>query len=363
MIPRKVDRGGDVLIVIPALNEQAHIRDVIYSLQSDLDCADALIVLADGGSRDATVSITEQIGRLDPRVVALATTEPLGISASINRAVERFGDGYRWLVRIDAHAEYPPNYASRLVRTAMEQQATAVVTAMTSRGSTCFQRAAAASQNSFLGTGGSAHRMVGKAGAWVEHGHHALVALDTFIAVGGYDETYSHNEDAELDHRILDAGGRIWLEPQLSIVYYPRKTIRSLARQYFKYGHGRAMTIARHGGRRRLRQVLPLAIAPICGLLILSPVYPKAALPALAWATLCILYGLALGIRGGACAAMAGPAAMIMQAAWSLGYWTNIIGRRKPGAPPAALTPRPTPQREHARLPQGHVASAAAPNA
>ena len=82
MIPRKVDRGGDVLIVIPALNEQAHIRDVIYSLQSDLDCADALIVLADGGSRDATVSITEQIGRLDPRGVSFGTPEARGWSAA-----------------------------------------------------------------------------------------------------------------------------------------------------------------------------------------------------------------------------------------------------------------------------------------
>ena len=360
MITRMADRGGDVIIVIPALNEQAHIRDVIYSLQSDLGCADALIVVADGGSRDATVRITEQIGRLDPRVVALQTSEPLGISASVNRAVERFGDGFRWLVRIDAHAEYPPNYASRLVRVALERQATAVVTAMTSRGSTCFQRAAAASQNSFLGTGGSAHRMVGGAGAWVEHGHHALIALDTFVAVGGYDETYSHNEDAELDHRILDAGGRIWLEPDLSIVYYPRKTIRSLTRQYFKYGHGRAMTVARHGRRRRLRQVLPLAIAPMLFLLLLAPVYAVAALPALAWAALCVCYGLALSVRGGACAAMAGPAAMIMQAAWSLGYWKSIVSRRKPGPPPAALTVKPSPQRAHVRVPQEQNASAAA---
>ena len=363
MKTRTADRGGDVLIVIPALNEQAHIRDVIYSLQSDLDCSEALIVLADGGSTDATVSITEQIGRLDPRVVAMRTSERLGISASVNRAVERFGSGYRWLVRIDAHAEYPANYASRLVRVAVAQGATAVVTAMSSRGSTCFQRAAAASQNSYLGTGGSAHRMVGGAGAWVEHGHHALVALDTFVAVGGYDESYSHNEDAELDHRILNSGGRIWLEPELSIVYYPRKTVRSLARQYFKYGSGRAMTVARHGGRRRLRQILPLGIAPLWCLLVLAPVIPLAALPILGWAALCIVYGLVLGIRGGACAAMAGPAAMIMQTAWSFGYWSFIIGRRKPAAPPAGLTLRPIPQREHALMPHALGASGEKPDA
>ena len=361
MITRKADRGGDVLIVIPALNEQAHIRDVIYSLQSDLDCADALIVVADDGSSDATVSIVEQIGRLDPRVVALRASKTLGISAAINRAVEHFGSGYRWLVRVDAHAEYPSNYASRLVQVAIAQNASAVVTAMTSRGNTCFQRAAAASQNSYLGTGGSAHRMVGGAGAWVEHGHHALMALDSFVAVNGYDETFTHNEDAELDHRMLKAGGRIWLEPSLSIVYYPRKTVRSLARQYFKYGHGRAMTVARHGGRRRLRQILPLAIAPLWCLLLLTPLYPIAALPFLAWAMLCLVYGLALGVEGGACAAMAGPAAMIMQTAWSVGYWTKVFGRRKPAALPGALTLMPPLQPEHALVQQAHGASIAEP--
>ena len=316
-----------------------------------------MIVVADDGSTDATHSIVEQIGRLDQRIVAFGSDRRMGVSASINRAVKQFGAGYRWLVRVDAHAEYPPNYASRLVQVAVAQGATAVVTAMTSRGSTCFQRAAAASQNSYLGTGGSAHRMVGGAGSWVEHGHHALVALDSFIAVGGYDETFSHNEDAELDHRILDAGGRIWLEPDLSIVYYPRKTARSLARQYYKYGYGRAMTVARHGGRRRLRQILPLGIAPVWCLLLLSPLFPLAALPFLGWAAICVCYGLALSVRSGVCAAPSGPAAMIMQTAWSLGYWTSIVGRRKPGPPPTELTLRPLPRLEPALVPQGHGAS------
>jgi succinoglycan biosynthesis protein ExoA len=363
MLRRAVDKGGDVLIVIPALNEQDYIRDVIDALQSDLDCADALIVVADDGSTDATAEIVEQIGRSDPRVVLLSSKRSRGVSASVNRAVEHFGAGYRWLVRVDAHADYPQNYASRLVEVAKNQGATAVVTAMTSSGKTCFQRAAAASQNSYLGTGGSAHRMVGGDGSWVEHGHHALIALDTFIAVGGYDKTFSHNEDAELDHRIIAAGGRIWLEPALSIIYYPRKTARSLARQYYKYGHGRAMTVARHGGRRRLRQILPLAIAPAWCLLPLCVLYPVAALPFLAWAALCITYGLALGFRDGTCAAMAGPAAMIMQTAWSLGYWTSIVGRRKPGPPPTELPVLPLPQPEHALVSQTREASRSAPNA
>ena len=329
--------GADLLIVIPALNEQAHIEGVIRAIQADAGCAEALIVLADGGSCDRTVAIVQTMGRSDKRVVAMPTDVPLGISASVNLAVRRFGHGRAWLVRIDAHAEYPPNYASRLVRTAVQQGATSVVTPMLSHGATCFQLAAATAQNSLLGTGGSAHRMVGRSGGWIEHGHHALMSIGTFAAVGGYDETYSHNEDAELDHRILKSGGRIWLEPALALVYYPRGTMRALARQYFKYGRGRAMTIARHKGRRRARQIIPLAIAPICCLSPFGLLFWPAALPALGWAALCLGGGLALIRRREPCTAASGIAAIIMQSAWSFGYWMQIIAGPRPGRPPGPL--------------------------
>src|ERR1700746_1802254 len=96
--------GADVLIVIPSLNEEAHIESVIASLQADRRCSDALIVVSDGGSSDQTVAIVERIGSTDPRVRVLTTVKRLSIGASVNRAVEYFGHGRTWLVRLDAHA-------------------------------------------------------------------------------------------------------------------------------------------------------------------------------------------------------------------------------------------------------------------
>src|SRR5690348_17514534 len=84
--------GADVLIVIPSLNEEAHIESVIASLQADRRCSDALIVVSDGGSSDRTVAIVERIANTDPRVRVLTTVERLGTSASVNRAVKCFGD-------------------------------------------------------------------------------------------------------------------------------------------------------------------------------------------------------------------------------------------------------------------------------
>jgi succinoglycan biosynthesis protein ExoA len=318
--------GADVLIVIPSLNEEAHIESVIASLQADRRCSEALIVVSDGGSSDQTVAIVERIGSTDPRVRVLTTVKRLSIGASVNRAVECFGHGRAWLVRLDAHAGYPRDYASRLIAKAIETGAMSVVTPMCTRGDTCFQRAAAAAQNSFLGTGGSAHRLLNR-GGWVEHGHHAIFDLERFRKLGGYDDEF--NEDAEFDRRLVKSGGRIWLADDLVITYFPRSNTISLFRQYVNYGRGRARTFVRHGGRKRMRHFILPSIAPIVILVFLSPLYWPLAIPGSVWLFACLSYGLVLGIRQrDICASGSGYASMVMQLAWSFGHWGEIISIR-----------------------------------
>jgi succinoglycan biosynthesis protein ExoA len=316
--------GADVLIVIPSLNEEAHIESVIARLQTDRRCSEALIVVSDGGSSDQTVPIVERIARTDPRVCVLASVARLRTGASLNRAVERFGHGRTWLVRLDAHAEYPKDYASRLVAKAIETGANSVVTTMFTRGHTCFQRAAAAAQNSFLGTGGSAHRLLNR-GGWVEHGHHALIDLASFRKVGGYEEI-QFNEDAEFDRRLIKSGGKIWLADDIVITYLPRRNTISLFRQYVTHGLGRARTFTRHGGRKHIRHFILPSILPVVIIGFFAPLYWPLAVPALAWLFACLSYGLILGIRNkDVCAAASGYTAILMHLAWSLGYWLEII--------------------------------------
>jgi len=315
--------GADVLIVLPSLNEEAHIETVIASLQADHRCREALIVVSDGGSSDETVSIVERIASTDPRVRVLTTVKRLGTGASVNRAVECFGDGRTWLVRVDAHAGYPKDYASRLVAKAIGTGANSVVTPMFTHGHTCFQRAAAAAQNSFLGTGGSPHRLPNR-GGWVEHGHHAIFDLRWFRKVGGYDDTLS--EDPEFDQRLIKNGGRIWLADDLVVTYFPRRNTVSLFRQYVKHGRGRARTFARHGGRKHIRHFILPSIVPIVILAFFAPFYWPLAVPGSAWLFACLTYGFVLGIREkDICATASGYATMVMQLAWSLCHWREII--------------------------------------
>lgn len=319
----------DVLIVIPCLNEEAHLPELLGAMVAD--APGATVVVADGGSRDRSRAIVEEWAARTGRVHLLDNPARLQ-SAGINLAAQRFGRGRRWLVRVDAHCGYPRDYVRGLVHTAERRRAVSVVVPMRTRGQGCFQRAAAAAQNSLLGTGGSAHRHVGGEGRYVEHGHHALMRLDAFLVAGGYCERQATNEDAELDHRLALAGGQLWLEPSLALDYYPRRDPAALFRQYHRYGIGRAMTIARHRMRPKPRQMAPLVVAPAVLLAVLAPVWWPLSLPALAWALICLGYGLLLGVQArSGCVAMSGVAIMIMHLSWSIGVWRQWLTGRSPG--------------------------------
>jgi succinoglycan biosynthesis protein ExoA len=333
------DRRRRALIVIPCLNEASVVRSVIEQVLDDEGLVDPLVLIADGGSTDGTREIVAEIAAQDPRVRLMANPDRLQ-SAGLNLAARSMAGDRPWLVRVDAHAAYPKNYASSLIEEAMSTGATSVVVSMDTLGDSGFQRAVAVAQNSVLGTGGSAHRSSG-GGEWVDHGHHALFSVDAFQAVGGYDETFSHNEDAELDLRLTRQGGRIWLTDKLRIGYFPRSTPQALWKQYFSYGKGRARTVLKHYTPLKIRQAVPLGIAPAVASLALAPLFWAFAIPALVWAATALGYGVYLGVRKREPAAfLSGPAAMIMHLAWSAGFWAQLFSYRGDRRPIKVLRPQ-----------------------
>jgi succinoglycan biosynthesis protein ExoA len=311
-----VSPANRLLIVIPCLNEEAHLATLLDQFGSENP--DALIVVADGGSTDRSRAIVLDRAKILPNVILVDNPRQIQ-AAAVNLGVERYGSNFDWLLRADAHCEYPPNYAGRLIEAAHLWKAASVVVPMVSQGTGIFQIAAATAQNSLLGTGGSPHRRVGK-GGYVDHGHHALMDLKAFQAIGGYREDMIANEDAELDLR-LSAVGRIWLEPRLAIIYYPRSSPSRLWGQYFKHGAGRARTLLLHRVRPKLRQLLPVAVAAAAILAVLTPAWPWFAVPALAWLCFTLLAGILVGLRSGKPAGLlAGFAAAIMHLSWGLGF-------------------------------------------
>jgi succinoglycan biosynthesis protein ExoA len=312
------------LIVIPCLNESKCIGAVLDGLSKELTAPGWRFVVADGGSKDGSQEIIKARAKVDPRIGFLDNPKRLQ-SAAINRAVTLYGGDFEYFIRMDAHGEYPEGYCQRLIEDAKATDAASVVVAMETAGFSTIQKAAAIAQNSKIGNGGSTHRNV-TTGAFVDHGHHALMRVSAFLAVGGYDETFAHNEDAELDFRLKKAGYKIWISGTTSMVYHPRSSVGALFRQYVNYGRGRARNMRKHKTMPAFRQMLPLAVAPAIAGATLALFYWAAIVPAFVWALTCVGYGFYLRVRQNMPhGPLAGVLAMVMHMAWSVGFWLEMI--------------------------------------
>jgi succinoglycan biosynthesis protein ExoA len=314
------------LIVIPALNEAAHIEDCVRSLLTHDETARAArTIVMDGGSTDGTGAIVERLRDEFPNLWLINNPRKLQ-SAALNIAAGLANPHEDVLIRCDAHSLYPKSFISALLGALERTGADAVVTPMDAVGEGCFQRAVAWIVDTPLGSGGAPHRGGTRSG-FVDHGHHAAFRLATFTAAGGYDESFSHNEDAELDQRIAKQGGRIWLDAGIRIQYFPRATPGALWKQYRRYGFGRASTILKHRARPAPRQMIPvinlallvvsLAIMPVSPLL--GSLWPAAYLALLVGASLTVALG-----RRSWCGLGAGLALAIIHIAWAIGFLQRL---------------------------------------
>lgn len=311
-------------IVMPALNEERFIAHAIGSIMPPPGEIECELIVADGGSTDRTCQIVRDLMRKDDRIRLVSNPQRIQ-AAAMNLAAGIADARAKILVRADCHALYPPGFVTHCVRTLLQTNSASVVVPMRAQGQGRLQKAIAAAQNCRLGNGGAAHRMGGASG-YVEHGHHAAFLRDVFEDLGGYDTGFVCNEDAELDRRITASGNRIYLAGDAPITYFPREKLESLAKQYYRYGIGRAQTTVKHRARPRLRQLLPVACLLGCTVAFgLALIDPRALLVPAAYIALCLITGIFVAVREKDPAALAsGVAAIVMHMSWASGFLVGL---------------------------------------
>ena len=199
-----------VTIAMPCLDEERFIETCVRSVLAQEYPKDRIeMLVADGMSTDATRDILARLAAEDPRIRIIDNPERLQ-AAGMNRIIaEARGDV---VIRMDVHCEYANDYVRMCVAVLERTGADNVGGAQRARSTTFFQRALCAALTSPLGVGGAKYRSAESEG-FVDTVFLGAFRRRVFETVGLYDPGAITNEDAELNQRILAAGGKVYLSP------------------------------------------------------------------------------------------------------------------------------------------------------
>ncbi|HVH45305.1 MAG TPA: glycosyltransferase family 2 protein [Labilithrix sp.] len=262
-----------VTIAIPCLNEEHYIEACLDDVfAQDYPAASMEVLVGDGMSTDRTREILERIGERHPGRLRVIDNPRRLQAAAMNEMIDQARGEI--IVRLDVHCRYAPDYVRQCVAALNETGAQNVGGSQRALPKTWFQKALCAALDSPIAVGGAKYRSPDMEG-FVDTVFLGAFRRKVFDIVGGYDPNAITNEDAELNQRILEAGGKIFLSKKIVVHYFPRDSFKSLAKQYFKYGRGRARTLLKHRTLPTPRPALPfLMVASGAALLATSPFHP-----------------------------------------------------------------------------------------
>ncbi len=282
-----------VTVAMPCLDEAHYIEDCLRCVQQQDYPRDRFeIFVADGGSTDGTLDILARLADRDGRIRVIAN--PGRIQAAGMNEVLRVSRG-EVVVRLDVHGEYAQDYLRKCVEVLERTGADNAGGAQRPKFKGRFQQALCAALASPLGVGGSPYRSANNEG-FVDTVFNGAFRRSVFDRAGLYDPRAITNEDAELNQRILQSGGRVYLSREIVAWYYPRDSLQGLARQYFNYGRGRARTLLKHRKLPTHRPLVPFVTLILGVILLATAGWHPFSLPAfLAYSLLCVAEAVRVG--------------------------------------------------------------------
>ena len=230
-------------VICPIYNEPRYIDVCIQSvLLQDYPKEQLEVLFVDGMSLDGTRERVLEYAHEYPfiklidnprRIVPVAMN--IGIRASQGDVV----------MRLDAHASYPTNYFSVLVKKLYELNADNVGAACRTDVLNKTPKTLAIREvlSNRFGVGNSMFRLGVDKAMDVETVPFGCWRREVFEKYGYYDERLIRNQDIELNKRIIHGGGRICIVPETYCTYLARETFKGLARNNFSNGKWNILTV------------------------------------------------------------------------------------------------------------------------
>ena len=255
-----------ISIICPIYNEEKYIARCIDSiLAQDYPKDDMEVILVDGMSTDGTRKIVADYAAQYPFIRLVDNSQrivPPAMNIGIRAAK---GD---IIIRLDAHAIFPVNYFTELVKNLRELKAENVGgvcrTLPVNDNPKCV--AIANVLSSSFGMGNSHFRVGATDVMEVDTVPFGCFHRELFDRIGYFDEELIRNQDDEFNGRIIKNGGKIYLLPQLVIDYYARDKVNKAYKMFYQYGLFKPLVNKKLGSPATVRQFFPLLF--VLGLLI-----------------------------------------------------------------------------------------------
>lgn len=224
-----------ISVIIPVLNEVRFIDRCLCSIFAAEPVAGGTEVLAvDGMSEDGTRQILADWSRRYPNLHVLNNPQRI-VPTAMNIGI-RAARG-RWIIRLDAHSEYPRDYFTQCLETSRRTGRDNVggsIIIPPGNGSRRARLFHAVTTHPF-GVGNSRFRIGGNEGE-ADTVPYGCYRREVFERIGFYDERLVRNQDYELNRRLRKSGGSIWHDPAIRVFYYNERTFKAMARKAFANG-------------------------------------------------------------------------------------------------------------------------------
>lgn len=246
-----------VSLICPIYNEGKFISSFIESvLRQDYPKSNTEVLLLDGMSTDNTREIISDYTAKYEYIKMLDNPQHV-VPYSLNKGI-RMSKG-DVVVRLDAHCVYPDNYVSRLVDELYRLDADNVGgvwnTIPANDSIKCIAIALASSHP--FGVGGSEHKIGAKRTKLVDTVPFGCYKREVFDRIGLFDEELTRNQDDELNARLINNGGKIYLVPDVVITYTARDSMQKMRKMYYQYGLYKPLVNKKLGKPATVRQFFP----------------------------------------------------------------------------------------------------------